>query len=112
MSTTTFTVKQVPQALANRLRRRAADNHRSLQRELLLILESAVASDEPLRARISEPAAAYSHAPKPAQRRVPAAKAGKLSLEELWQRSRRMGAKNTSESTDLIRRDRDARHSH
>ena len=110
--TTTFTIKQIPDALANRLRRRAEDNHRSLQRELLLILESAAATHEPVRTRVAEPAAAYSHESKTVRRRSAGTKSGKLSLDELWQRSRRLGVQSASESTDLIRRDRDARHGH
>ena len=39
-----LSVKNVPDELANRLRARAERNHRSLQRELLSILES-VAGD-------------------------------------------------------------------
>ena len=39
-----LSVKNVPEALANRLRERAARNHRSLQGELMVILETA-ASD-------------------------------------------------------------------
>lgn len=37
----TLSVKNVPSALADRLRKRAASNHRSLQGELLAILEEA-----------------------------------------------------------------------
>jgi plasmid stability protein len=37
-----LSIKGVPEALAERLRRRAAGNHRSLQRELLAIVEAAV----------------------------------------------------------------------
>lgn len=43
----TVTIKQVPDALHQRLRRRAKTNHRSLNGELLAILEVAAAgSDE------------------------------------------------------------------
>ena len=37
-----LSIKDVPEALAERLRRRAARNHRSLQRELMAIVEAAV----------------------------------------------------------------------
>jgi antitoxin FitA len=37
----TLSVKNVPDALAERLRKRAAEHHRSLQGELLAILEEA-----------------------------------------------------------------------
>jgi plasmid stability protein len=41
MRTVTLSVKQVPADLARRLKRRAAQNHRSLQGELLAILTDA-----------------------------------------------------------------------
>jgi plasmid stability protein len=41
--TVTLSVKNVPTELADRLRARAARNHRSLQGELLAILEATVA---------------------------------------------------------------------
>ncbi len=111
---TTFTIKQIPTALADRLRARAEGNHRSLQRELLLILEQAArweSSDADAHARIAEPAAVYRHEPKQPARRRSAVKTGRLSLDELWQRARKLGGKDRAESADIIRRDRDARHS-
>jgi len=59
---TTFTIKQVPDDLADALRERAAANRRSLQRELLLIMETA--AREGAAHRISEPAAP-DYAPRP-----------------------------------------------
>jgi hypothetical protein len=110
---TTFTIKQIPEALAGRLRRRAAANHRSLQRELLLILEDAAESSGAATMgsmRVREPAApAYLPAPAPTRRSRGIVDPGKLSLQELWQRARKLGARSHAESTDLIRRDRDAR---
>jgi plasmid stability protein len=41
METVTLSVKQVPRAVARRLKARAARNHRSLQGELLAILTEA-----------------------------------------------------------------------
>ncbi|MHC4858883.1 MAG: FitA-like ribbon-helix-helix domain-containing protein, partial [Planctomycetota bacterium] len=41
-------IKNVPNDLAEKLRRRAARAHRSLQGELVAILEAAVADDGPL----------------------------------------------------------------
>jgi plasmid stability protein len=44
-----LTIKRVPDELAERLRRRAARHHRSLQRELLAMLEQHLAAgSEPL----------------------------------------------------------------
>jgi plasmid stability protein len=52
---TTFTIKQVPDALADALRARAATNRRSLQRELLLIMETAAQAGTAL--HVAEPPA-------------------------------------------------------
>ena len=55
-----LSIKEVPDALAERLRRRAARNHRSLQRELMVIVEAAAAeTSAPLAASViaSAPAA-------------------------------------------------------
>jgi len=43
--TVTLSIKNVPEALAERLRQRAKRNHRSLQGELLAILQSASRGD-------------------------------------------------------------------
>lgn len=49
----TLTIKQVPDDLAQRLRERAASNHRSLQGELMSILTAATAGDaRPARALV------------------------------------------------------------
>lgn len=109
----TLTIKQVPDDLADRLRLRAEANRRSLQRELLLIIEHA--ADASATAGTAEPAPVYhasvNHAAK-ASRRAQSGKSttGRLSLDALWQRARKLGASMPSESADLIRRDRDARH--
>lgn len=42
---TTLTIKDVPEPLAERLRQRAARNHRSLQGELMSIIEQAAQED-------------------------------------------------------------------
>ncbi len=47
----TLTIKKVPEKLVARLRRRAVANHRSLQGELMILLEDAV---EPKRLTIEE----------------------------------------------------------
>lgn len=79
-----LSIKEVPDALADRLRRRAARNHRSLQRELMAIVEAAVSAPAaPAPAvRVAEPAPpAFASGPairdRPAQ---PAASAGDGSL--------------------------------
>lgn len=102
-----FSVKNVPDSLAQRLRIRARRNHRSLQQELLNILE--VAGREPAAATtVSEPRAkAYK------TRSHPAGRHKALSLAELWERARRYGSPVRGEaSVSLIRRERDEREGH
>jgi len=74
-----LSIKNAPDDIVSRLRARAEHNHRSLQGELLAILEEAVKK-------------------KPA-----------LSVEEVLQEVSRLGLQSGSESADLIRADRDAR---
>jgi len=75
-----LSIKSVPDDLADRLRKRAEQNRRSLQRELLVILEEA----EPKRAR-------------------------KLTVRELAERVRELGIKTPSESVRWVRQMRDER---
>lgn len=49
MATLSLSIKEVPEELANALRRRADRNHRSIQGELMAILEAAV-RERPFRA--------------------------------------------------------------
>ncbi len=74
-----FSIKNVPDQLAEKLRQRAERHHRSLQGELLAILEESVASAETL---------------TPAQ---------------VLARVRATGLHTPSESTDFVREDRDDR---
>lgn len=85
-----LSVKNVPDALAKQLRARAERNHRSLQRELLCILE-AVAGD-----RASPPPVS-----PPAGRR--------LSIDEAVAESRRLFPQGTASSVEFIRSLRDNR---
>jgi antitoxin FitA len=74
-----LSIKNVPDHIAERLRRRAERSHRSLQGELMAILEETVAGREPL-------------TPHEALRIV-----------------REMGLATDADAADLIRSDRDAR---
>ena len=75
----TFTIKNVPDELAEKIRQQAKNAHRSLQGELLHILEEAVGEREELSPRmVREKAASY-------------------------------GIGTGSESTEMIREDRDER---
>ena len=110
----TLTIKQVPDVLAAALRRRAEANRRSRQRELLLILERALREGaETGLLAVREPTAANAAGKRHGARAARAKRSqtvGRLSLKELWQRARAFGAPMGSESTDIVRRDRDARH--
>ncbi|MSP81373.1 MAG: hypothetical protein EXQ94_00190 [Alphaproteobacteria bacterium] len=75
----TLSIKSAPDDVVRRLKARAAKNHRSLQGELMVILERA-ADEQPV-----------------------------LSPREVLEEIRRMGLRTTRESTAMIRKDRDAR---
>ena len=74
-----FSIKNVPDELAERLRLRAARHHRSLQGELIAILEQSVAEVE------------------------------LLSPEQILRQVRKLGVHTAAESTKIIRMERDAR---
>ena len=86
-----LSVKNVPDDLADKLRSRAERNHRSLQRELLWILERAMqdgmsSSDE---------------------RAGP--DASRISIEKLAERARTLFPKGSPSSVQMIREQRDGR---
>ena len=128
-----LSIKNVPESLANALRARAQSHHRSLQGELMSILEAAVGPgmtvQQPLaeysldrvavkvargkaeaKAKARSSAAALLSASSSPQA---ASTAGMLSLQQLWQRSsaaaRKARVKPVDESVAMIREDRDRR---
>lgn len=74
-----LSIKNAPDEIVRRLRERANRHHRSLQGELLAILEASVRFEE------------------------------RLSPDDLLAEVRRLGLRTPSESTAMIRADRDAR---
>ena len=90
-----LSIKQVPDALADRLRERATRNGRSLQRELMAILEQS--------------AAALPGAPVSASDRAGLPVRG-LAIEEVAAWARGQFPAGTPSSVELIREQRDARH--
>lgn len=109
----TLTIKKVPAALAARLKRRAETNRRSLQKELLSIIEAAAGERLGSYPDIAEPAhARYDAGPTAGRRGKPTRPeaTGKLTLDQLWQRARKLGTGDAVESTAIIRRDRDGSH--
>lgn len=102
-----FTIRNVPDPVARALRQRAADNRRSLQQEMLALLEAAA---EPGPLRIAEPEpSTYVTAPRRRGKATPVEPSGRLTMEQLWQRARQLGEPSQQESTAIIRADRDAR---
>ena len=105
----TLTIKQVPERIAEKLRLRAAASHRSLQGELMAILEVSALEGA---AQVREPPAVYSarlagarHSSKKAKTR-----SRRLTLAQLWERSRRLGPASRSESAAILRALRDEHH--
>jgi plasmid stability protein len=88
-----LSVKNVPDELAEKLRQRAERNHRSLQRELLAILEQA--------------AKPGGMAPVPDE---PEDDAPRISVEELYRRTKKLFPKGSPSSVDFIRQSRDGRY--
>lgn len=76
-----LSIKNVPEVIAEKLRQRAARNHRSLQGELIAILEESVTAEAP------------------------------VTPKELLARVRAMGLRTPQESVEFIREDRDGRSS-
>jgi plasmid stability protein len=77
--TVNLSVKNVPDDVAEKLRLRAKANHRSLQGELLAVLQEAVSSPD------------------------------KLSIEEFHKIVRASGLRSPREAAKFVREDRDAR---
>ena len=89
-----FSVKNIPEDVAERLRLRAERNHRSLQGELMAILETAACEEAPVLAPSSE-------------------NRGRRSVEETVQRLRTLfpvPAQGGVSSVSLIRQMRDGRY--
>lgn len=74
-----LSIKNVPEELAKKLKSRAAKHHRSLQGELMSILEEG------------------------------AKNTSRLSLDEILRETRKLGVRTKSEAAAMIRADRDAR---
>ena len=86
-----LSIKNVPDTLANTLRLRAERNHRSLQGELMAILERA----------LDAPTAVAEDTARPTR---------KLSIDEVAEQARKLFPKGTPSSTGFIRAMRDGRY--
>lgn len=74
-----LSIKNVPEAIADRLKARAANNHRSLQGELMSILQT-VTNANPT-----------------------------MNLDEIWAQGKELGLAGNTEAASLVREMRDAR---
>lgn len=88
-----FSIKNVPDEIAQRLRARAARNRRSLQRELMLILEQAAA---PCHAAASGESGSEGTAER-------------MSFDEIFARARALFPKGTPSSVASVREMREGR---
>ncbi len=99
-----LSIKNVPDAVADALRARAEQNHRSLQGELMAILERSVSvpvtgtTAAETRADVAR-ATPAGHAPAP-----------RLSIDEVAARAMKLFPKGTTNSADFIRTMRDGRY--
>ena len=111
----TLTIRNVPDALARKLKTRAERNHRSLQGEVMAILVHASAAGTaeqtpaPYRASLSE-SGAKPAAPETAPLPAAGALGKKLTIEEIWERGKRLGLSSPNESARIVRKLRDERH--
>ena len=111
----TLTIRNVPDALARKLKTRAERNHRSLQGEVMAILEHASAANTaeqtaaPYRASLTE-SGAKTTAPETAPQPAAGALEKKLTIEEIWERGKRLGLSSPNESARIVRKLRDERH--
>lgn len=101
-----LSIKNVPDALAERLRARAHRNNRSLQRELMTIVELAVRDDAPAAVRPLSVGSQAALAVAPGQGLPP----GRLSIEQIVERARQHFPRGTPSSVELIREERDRRY--
>lgn len=98
-----LSIKQVPEDLAEKLRRRASRNHRSLQGELMSILAQALAAEGTPDPRASGPARAPIG---------PGVLSGTKTIEEIAAEVRQQSPQPDdvgAPAVGVIRRDRDAR---
>ena len=98
-----LSIKNVPDAVADALRARAEQNHRSLQGELMAILERSVTGTPAVETRADAAQATPAHD-------TPRLVAPKLSIDEVAARAMKLFPKGTPNSADFIRAMRDGRY--
>mgnify|MGYP001583062432 CR=1 FL=1 len=100
--TINLSIKNVPDAVAEALRARAEQNHRSLQGELMAILERSVSEPAPAAVAIA--------ARTDVNRTTSAQNTPKISIDEVAARATKLFPKGTSSSVNFIRGMRDGRY--
>jgi plasmid stability protein len=98
-----LSIKDVPDDVASRLRARAARNHRSLQGELMAIVEQAAHE---------EPAPRAAAAGEPATRFGPGTRRGAKTIEQIAAEHAKLFPRPIAGgplAVDIVRADRDAR---
>ena len=112
-----LSIKHVPDEIARRLRRRAEQNHRSLQGELMAILHAAVAPPDRAESIAREVQATYTPSKKTrvAARSESAlmirqAREGRtFTVQDLYEYVDRLGIHTPAEATEWIRQERTRR---
>ena len=105
-----FSIKNVPDELAEALRRRAELNHRSLQGELMAILDAAIGGGRSEASEVHEAPAAWNVSS--AERDQDASEARVVpprvvTISDLYEYVQSLPITSVSESTEFIRKDRD-----
>jgi len=113
-----LSIKRVPDTVARQLRRRAEHHHRSLQGELMAILQAAVAAVPAQGTPMARDTTAIV-ASRPGRRIAPASESALIirqaregrtfSVADLHRFVSALGAKTPADSTRLIRQGRDSR---
>jgi plasmid stability protein len=93
-----LSIKNVPDEIVDRLKARANANHRSLQGEMMAILEG-IAGE---RQGMEEPRMMF-------RNERPAKPAGKLTVDEIVAKVEKLGLTRRDEAASLVREDRDSR---
>lgn len=112
----TLTIRNVPDSLARKLKARAALNHRSLQGEVMAILERASVAntvEQPVERYLTSFTAGLPKAEVPGTAPQPGdgTVAKRLTIEEIWERGKRLGLSSPNESARIVRKLRDERYS-
>ncbi|HNR83809.1 MAG TPA: Arc family DNA-binding protein [Ottowia sp.] len=109
---TTLTIKDVPEPLAQQLRQRAARNHRSLQGELMSIIEQAVQQGDQPGAGLIGTRTLGGGTIVGMSAQGPIVRRGYKTIEQIYDELRAKypePIENQCDSVQLIREDRDSR---